>query len=138
MDEMQELNRAVIAEIRATGKAGGPFAESDMLVLHSRGARTGTERVNPLAYLDHDGALLVVASLGGAPNNPAWYHNLMANPRTEIEVGRKTIPVVATEVPEDEYTAVISLVVARYPIMAEYQTMTTRRLPIIRLTPAGS
>jgi len=98
MSEFNDFNAAIVAEFRANhGKVGGNFEGAPLLLLHSRGARTGAERVSPMMYLRDGDRYLVFASKGGAPDNPAWYHNLMANPDAEIEVGDDTLAVRAEE-----------------------------------------
>ncbi|WP_432840398.1 nitroreductase family deazaflavin-dependent oxidoreductase [Dactylosporangium sp. CA-092794] len=133
--DLAEVNRGVIAEFRANGgKVGGRFAGAHVLLLHTVGARSGEERINPVGYTSDGGDMVVVASFGGAPVNPAWYHNLKANPRIVVEVGTETLGVVASEVPAEDYERVWAVVTAAMPGMADYRTMTTRRLPVIRLT----
>ena len=133
---VQELNQHVIAEFRASaGKVAGPFSGQDLLLLHHHGAKTGIERVTPLGYLRHQDTVFVVASLGGAPVNPAWYHNLKAHPRTTIELGSETTAVFASEVSTAERPAVWSLFTARYPELVRSQSSTTRIFPILQLTP---
>ena len=92
---MSDWNDGVIAEFRANGgKVGGYFEGAPMILLHHIGARSGTVRVTPLVYFPQDdGSMLVVASKGGAPTNPDWYHNVLANPRFEVEVGTETFTV---------------------------------------------
>jgi deazaflavin-dependent oxidoreductase (nitroreductase family) len=91
---MSDWNRRIIEEFRANeGRVGHRFAESELLLLHHVGAKTGTKRISPLCYQDLDGSWAIFASRGGAPKHPAWYHNLVASPDVEIEVGTETIPV---------------------------------------------
>jgi len=91
-----DFNGKIIAEFRAnSGKVSGPFAGSDILLLHHTGARTGAQRVNPLAFLRVGESFAVFASKAGAPSNPDWYHNLLAHPRATVEVGCQTIAVTA-------------------------------------------
>ena len=83
-----DFNAKVIEEFRSNeGRVGGPFEGLPLLLLHHTGARSGTERVNPLAYARDEDRYVVFASKAGAPTNPDWYHNLLANPSTRIEVG---------------------------------------------------
>ena len=91
--DMSDWNSGVIAEFRANeGKVGGYFEGAPMILLHHIGARSGTVRVTPLVYFPQDdGSMLVVASKGGAPTNPDWYHNVLANPRFEVEVGTRDV-----------------------------------------------
>src|SRR5918912_374471 len=96
MSEVRNFNQDIIDEFRANdGKVGGGFAGAPMLLLHSTGAKSGAERVNPMVYQDVDGGWAVFASKAGAPTNPDWYHNLVAHPDATIEVGTETIPVTA-------------------------------------------
>ena len=137
MYDFDEINRAVTDEFRANrGTVGGQFADSDLLLLHHRGARTGTKRVSPVAYLHHDDGWLIVATMGGAPRNPAWYYIVKAHPAVAIEVGTETFAVVADEVADVDYAVVVKLLADRYPSLLEYQKLTTRRFPILRLTKA--
>ena len=92
-----DFNARVIEEFRANaGRVGGRFEGMPLLLLHHEGARTGQNRVNPVAYLGDGGRYVLIASKGGAPANPAWYHNLKASPQAKIEVGAETIDVVAS------------------------------------------
>jgi len=92
MARPNDFNSKIIAEFRASGgTVGGPFAGSDILLLHHTGARTGTERVSPLAFQRVGESLAVFASKAGAPQNPAWYHNLLAHPDASVEVGTETL-----------------------------------------------
>ena len=92
-----DFNRQIIEEFRTNnGKVGGPFATTPLLLLHHTGAKSGTERVNPLAYQRVDGdTVAVFASKGGAPTHPDWYHNLVANPDARIEIGTEAYDVLA-------------------------------------------
>jgi deazaflavin-dependent oxidoreductase (nitroreductase family) len=135
--ELEEMNRGVIAEFRANGgRVGGEHAYLDVLLLHHLGARSGQARVTPLAYIRDDGDMVIVASTGGAPRNPAWYWNLKARSRVTVEVGTETAEVIAGEVADEEYDRLWAIVTEAIPVMLEYQSRTTRRLPIIRLAAA--
>ena len=91
MSDPKDWNRHIIDEFRANdGKVGGPFEGAPLLLLHTIGARTGVERVNPTMYRDLGGPLAVFASKAGAPDNPDWYHNLLANPDVSAEIGTET------------------------------------------------
>ena len=116
-----------------------PFAPP-MLLLHSMGAKTGQLRMNSLAYFRDGNDYLVVASNGGAPRNPAWYHNLRAHPETEINLGPKRIRVRAEAVlPDDpDYARLFALCDGRNRgIYGTYQRKTRRPIPVVRLTPTG-
>ena len=93
---MSDWNDSIIAEFRANaGKVGGPFAGAPLLLLHTKGAKTGLERVSPVMYRAVPDGWAVFASKAGAPTNPDWYHNLLADPRASIEVGTDTVQVKA-------------------------------------------
>ena len=105
MTEPTDWNATIIKEFRANeGRVGGQFEGAPLLLLHSTGARSGMERVNPMMYQAVGDAYAVFASKGGAPSNPDWYHNLIANPDATIEVGTHTVPVrarIANDVERD-------------------------------------
>lgn len=133
---MSDWNTRIIEEFRANqGHVGGAFEGASMLLLHSRGARTARERVNPLVYLPDGDRFVVFGSKGGAPTHPDWYHNLVANPDVEIEVGAQTIPVRAIEIQDDaERDALYARQVERWRSFAEYPAKSGgRRIPVIAL-----
>ena len=99
---MSDWNTNVIEEFRANGGAVASFGDQPLLLLTHRGAKTGTERTNPLAYFRDGEDYVVVASKGGAPTNPDWYHNLQANPDATVEVGTDSFPVTARVADEQE------------------------------------
>jgi deazaflavin-dependent oxidoreductase (nitroreductase family) len=133
-----DFNTQIIEEFRANeGRVGGRFEGSPLLLLHHTGARSGTSYVNPLAYQADDGRYVIFASKGGAPANPAWYHNLMANPDTTIEVGTETLPVRATEATGEERERLFRAQVERIPVFGEYEQRAGRTIPVIVLTPLG-
>jgi deazaflavin-dependent oxidoreductase (nitroreductase family) len=131
---MSDWNTKIIEEFRANeGRVGGQFAGAPMILIHHTGARTGTERVNPLVYFPDGDRMIIIASAGGAPKNPDWYHNLKANPRTTAEVGTETFGVDVAEVTGDEYAALWSRITATMPGFGDYQTKTDRRIPLLAL-----
>jgi deazaflavin-dependent oxidoreductase (nitroreductase family) len=131
---LDEFNRNVVEEFRANGgKVGGPFAGGQILLLHTVGAKSGAARLSPLAYLTIDDKMVIVGSYAGAPKDPAWVHNLRANPRVRIEVGTDSVEVTARELPDDERDAAYPKVVEQAPVFAEYQANTTRRIPLFEL-----
>ena len=138
-NEWNDWNQKIIDEFRANGgKVGGPFAGANLLILRTVGAKSGQVRESPVAYFrDADGSMVVVASKAGLPTNPAWYHNLKANPRFDVEVGSETVPVTAEEITGPDYEAKWSEIVAKAPGFGEYQKKTTRVIPLVRLTPAA-
>lgn len=134
---LDDFNRGVVAEFRANGgKVGGPFEGGDLLLLHTTGAKSGQPRLSPLAYLTVDGKMLIVGSYAGAPKDPAWVHNLRANPRAHIEVGTEAYDVVVRELPGDERDAAYPKITAVAPVFADYQANTTRAIPLFELTRA--
>jgi deazaflavin-dependent oxidoreductase (nitroreductase family) len=137
---VSDWNQKIIEEFRANGgRVGGMFEGAPMILIHHVGARSGVERVTPLVYFPEDeGRMVIVASAGGAPNHPAWYHNLKANPKIDVEVGTETFPVVAEEIAGDDREAVWQRVISEKPGFGEYQLKTTRTLPLLRLTPLGA
>jgi deazaflavin-dependent oxidoreductase (nitroreductase family) len=133
---MSDWNTRIIEEFRANqGRVGGTFEGASMLLLHSRGAKTGRERVNPLVYLPDGDRFVVFGSKGGAPTHPDWYRNLVADPDVEIEVGAQTIPVRAIEIQDDaEREALYARQVERRRSFAEYPAKSGgRRIPVIAL-----
>ncbi|OMC05648.1 nitroreductase family deazaflavin-dependent oxidoreductase [Mycolicibacterium fortuitum] len=131
---LDDFNRNVVAEFRANGgKVGGPFEDGTLLLLHTTGAKSGQPRLSPLAYLDVDGKILIVGSYAGGPKDPAWVHNLRANPKARIEIGTDAYDVTARELPADERDATYPKIVERAPVFAEYQAKTTRAIPLFEL-----
>jgi len=130
-----DFNGKIIEEFRANaGKVGGPFAGSDILLLHHTGARTGAERVTPLVYQRVGDSHAVFASKAGAPDNPAWYHNLVAHPETSVEVGTETFPVTARFAQPAERDVIWDRQKERAPNFAQYeQKATPRKIPVILL-----
>jgi deazaflavin-dependent oxidoreductase (nitroreductase family) len=132
---LDEFNRGFVEEFRANGgKVGGSFEGGNLLLLHTTGAKSGEPRLSPLAFLTIDGKMLIIGAYAGAPKHPAWVHNLRANPVARIEVGTEAYDVNAREVPPEERDALYSKVVAVAPAFAEYQSKTTRVIPVFELT----
>ena len=133
-----DLNARIIAEFRANaGEVGEPFANTPLLLLHHTGAKSGAQRVNPLAYMRDGDRYVIFASKAGAPTNPGWYYNLKAHPEVTIEVGTDTVPAVASEATGEERERLFGAQAKRAPSFAEYQRKTTRVIPVMVLTPAG-
>ena len=131
-------NEQIIQEFRDNqGKVGGPFAGTPMILIHHLGAKSGTERVNPLAYLPDGDDMVIAASKGGAPTNPDWYHNLKAHPRITVEVGTDTFTVDATEETGAERDELWRRLVEMRPGFGDYETKTSRVIPMFRLSPVG-
>ncbi|MFJ5611653.1 nitroreductase family deazaflavin-dependent oxidoreductase [Streptomyces sp. NPDC093221] len=135
MSDGDDFNARITAEFRAShGKVGGPFEGAPMVLLHTRGARTGIERVNPLMYMADGDRYLVFASKGGADTHPAWYLNLLAHPDIDIEIGDETIPVHAEELKGAERDEKYAEQASRFPGFADYQKKTSRVIPVIALS----
>lgn len=136
---MGDFNQAQIEEFRANhGRLGGAFEGAPVLLLHSIGARSGRERVNPVMYMADGDRYLVFASAAGAPKNPAWYWNLRAHPDAEVELGDDRLAVHAVELRGAERDAKYALQAERYPGFADYQRKTTRAIPVVALQPHPS
>jgi deazaflavin-dependent oxidoreductase (nitroreductase family) len=128
-------NEAIIEEFRANqGKVGGRFADSTLLLLHTTGAKSGQERVNPVAYIKDGDRFVVIASKRGAPTNPDWYHNIVANPTVTVEVGTEQFQARAQVTTEPERTRLYARMAEAMPSFAEYERNTTRVIPVIVLT----
>jgi deazaflavin-dependent oxidoreductase (nitroreductase family) len=135
--DFKEWNKAVIAEFRANGgKVGGDIAHLDVLLLHTTGAKSGAERINPLAYLKEGDTHYVFASMGGAPRDPDWYHNVLANPAVGVEVGTERFDATASEVTGAERDRIYAQVAAKWPQFADYEKATDRVIPVVALTRA--
>jgi deazaflavin-dependent oxidoreductase (nitroreductase family) len=106
-----------------------------MLLLDHVGAKSGTRRTNALVYIRDGDDLVIVASKGGSPRNPAWFHNLRANPDTTVQVGRRRIPVRARVATADERSRLWPNVVATYGGYQGYQDHTSRKIPLVILQP---
>ncbi|KWX24925.1 deazaflavin-dependent nitroreductase family protein [Mycolicibacterium wolinskyi] len=131
---LDDVNRNVVEEFRSNGgKVGGPFEGVDILLLHNTGAKSGQRRVSPLASFTVDGRLLIVGSYGGAPKDPAWVHNLRANPDVHVEIGTDAYDATAHELSRDERDALYDKVVAAAPAFGEYQAKTDRVIPLFEL-----
>ncbi len=135
MNDYINRNQAIIDEFRAqAGKVGGHFAGRTLLILHTVGAKSGLERINPVAYVKDDDRFVIIASKGGAPNNPGWYHNLVANPLVTVEVGTEQFQARAAVASEPERARLYNKMVEMMPVFAEYPKRTTRIIPVITLT----
>jgi deazaflavin-dependent oxidoreductase (nitroreductase family) len=131
----QDWNKAIIDEFRANGgKVGGQFAGAPLLVLHSVGAKSGKAHVTPVMYQDlGHGRVAVFASKAGAPTNPDWYQNLVANPRAAVELGTETFDVTARVARGEERLRIWSAQKERYPNFAQYERKTKREIPVVIL-----
>ena len=136
MSNPNERNMAIIQEFRANaGKVGGPFAGKSLLLLHTIGAKSGQARINPVACIRDGDRFVIIASKGGAPTNPDWYYNILANPLVSVETGTKQFQARASIAVEPERTRLYNQMVEMMPGFAEYQRKTTRVIPVVILTP---
>ena len=132
---VNDWNANIIAEFRSNeGKVGGQFEGAPVLLLHTKGAKSGKERINPMMYLDYEGKRYIFASYAGAPTNPDWYHNLVANPDVTVEAGTETYEATATPVSLEERDRIYPVQAERFANFAEYETLTTRKIPVVELT----
>jgi F420H(2)-dependent quinone reductase len=129
------LTKANTLAYRLTGgRIGGSMDGAPVLLLHHVGRKSGTERVAPLLYLPDGDDLVVVASYGGAPKSPAWFHNLRARPETVVEVGREKRAVTARQATADERARLWPALVDLYPAYGDYQARTEREIPLVVLS----
>jgi deazaflavin-dependent oxidoreductase (nitroreductase family) len=133
----QSFNEDLIADLRANrGQAtSGPFVGKPVLILTHKGARTGDLRESPLAYTRAGDDYVVIASKGGAPTNPQWYHNLVANPDAKLEVDGDDFRVRAREAKGEERDRLYAAQVEVLPGFADYEKKTTRKIPVFVLEP---
>jgi deazaflavin-dependent oxidoreductase (nitroreductase family) len=132
---MADWNANIIEEFRANEGRVASFAHQPLLLLHHYGAKSRTERVNPLAYQKLDNGWAVFASKGGAPTNPDWYHNVLANPHVRAEIGTQTYDLVAHEATGEERERIWEDQKRFNPGFAEYEEKTSRKIPVIVLEP---
>ena len=133
--DMKEFNKTIIDEFHANGGVvGGQFAGIPLLLLTTTGAKTGHTRVNPLAYMNHGDRHIIIASYAGAPTNPPWYYNLLSNPEVSVEMGSERFTARANVLDEPERTELYAKMVEIIPVFSEYQSKTTRVIPVVALT----
>jgi deazaflavin-dependent oxidoreductase (nitroreductase family) len=133
-DHTKRFNAAVIDTFREHGgKVPGELEQIAMLLVTARGAKTGVPRTVPLGYFYVDDRLVVIASMGGADINPPWYANVVANPDVTVELGDETFPAVAVVTTGEDRERLFAGVVAQSGVFGEYQTRTTRLLPVVEL-----
>ena len=140
-NSFNDFNQALINDLRANGgrASSGPFKGGDVLILTTTGAKTGAPREIPLAFSKDDGNYVVVASKGGAPTNPAWYHNLRANPIVKVEALGETFGARARVIDgEQDYERLYREHARKMPGFNEYRQRTSRRIPVIVLERADS
>jgi deazaflavin-dependent oxidoreductase (nitroreductase family) len=139
MDRMSDWNQQMITEFRENNGTAGNFGRG-LVIMHTIGAKSGQERLIPVASMRNDDGWLVMASAGGRPKHPGWYHNLVAHPQFEVEVpadgdGIETATVTATELGDNEYPEAWKAFTTRMPGFLEYEKTTEgRRMPLFQLT----
>jgi deazaflavin-dependent oxidoreductase (nitroreductase family) len=132
---LHAFNDDMVTKFRANGGKVAEFGDN-LLLLTTTGAKSGQKRLSPLAFLDLDGRTIIFGSYGGAPKDPAWVHNLRANPSAHIEIGADSYDVVARELPTAERDEVVPALIAIAPVFADYQSKTSRVIPLFELTRA--
>jgi deazaflavin-dependent oxidoreductase (nitroreductase family) len=139
MTDWKAFNKAIVEEFRTNeGRVGGRYAGAPMLVLHTTGARSGEERVHPLVYHPVGDDLAIFASKAGAPTNPDWYHNLVANPQATVEVGTETYPVTARVAEGREREDIWRRQKQLMPGFADYEARSGgRQIPVVILQRAS-
>ncbi len=130
---VNDWNRKVIEEFRANGGKVAQFEGRPLLLLHHTGAKTGTERVNPLVYQPIGENFAVFGSKAGADTNPDWYHNLRANPDAKVELGDGVVPVRARVAEGEERERIWDAQKRTNAAFAEYETKTSRQIPVVIL-----
>lgn len=132
---MSDFNKRIIEEFRANGGVvGGHFDGMNLLLVHTTGAKSGLERINPVAQIMDGDRYVIIASKGGAPTNPDWYYNIKANPEVTIEVGTQKFPALAAITEEPERSELFEKMASQYPGFEDYKEKTKRVIPVVTLT----
>jgi len=132
---MSDFNKGIIEEFRANGGVvGGHFDGMNLLLVHTTGAKSGLERINPVAQIMDGDRYVIIASKGGAPTNPDWYYNIKANPEVTIEVGTQKFPALAAITEEPERSELFEKMASQYPGFEDYKEKTKRVIPVVSLT----
>jgi deazaflavin-dependent oxidoreductase (nitroreductase family) len=134
LSTFHDLNQSLVNEYRENGgKVSGMFAGTPLLLLTTTGAKSGKPRVTPLIYTTDGDRLVIIASKGGAPTNPDWYHNLVANPVATVELGTEKFQVRANVANPADRDCLYAKMVEKWPGFAEYEKKTTRKIPVFVL-----
>ncbi len=134
MNNPNDWNKQIIEEFRANGgKVGGQFSGANLLLLHTRGAKSNQPRINPLAYFKDGDNFVIIASKAGAPSNPDWYYNILAHPEVTIEVGTERFNAHATVPERQERDRLFARAVEQAPGFGKYQENTSRIIPVVVL-----
>ena len=132
---MSDMNKQIIEEFRAnSGKVGGYFVNNTLLLLHTTGAKSGQERVNPLVTFEDGDRLVIVASKSGAPSHPDWYYNVVANPVVDVEYGTEEFQARATVTSEPERTELYEKMESTFATFSEYKEKAGRVIPVVTLS----
>ena len=135
---MPDRNAAIIEEFRANaGKVGGFFEGATLLLLHTRGVKTGLPRVLPLDYLPDGERFVVFGTKGGGPTDPYWVRNVLSDPNPTVETGTGTVSVRAVEITGPERDEFYARQVQRRPGFGEYPKKTSRVIPVVALERVG-
>jgi deazaflavin-dependent oxidoreductase (nitroreductase family) len=130
----EDFNSKIIAEFRENGgKVGGPFEGAPLLLLHTTGAKSGQERINPMMYDTIGDGFAVFASKGGAPTNPDWFRNLVANPHVTAEIGTETLELTARVADDATRAPIWDAWKRKYTGFADYESKTSRQIPVVLL-----
>jgi deazaflavin-dependent oxidoreductase (nitroreductase family) len=131
---VNDFNATLIEKYRANAGVLEGWEQAPLLLLTTTGARSGVRHTTPLAYMKDGDRLVVFASYAGAPNNPAWYHNLLSHPGATVELGTEKFDVRAAVTEGDERERLYRAQAALIPTFAEYEQKTARQIPVIALT----
>ena len=136
MSDFKSFNAGIIEEFRTNGgKVGGMFEGAPMLLLTTTGAKSGNPFTTPLVHTTDGDRIVIIASKGGAPSHPDWYHNVVANPEVTVEIGTESFPATASVVEGEERQRLYDAQAAIMPGFADYQRKTTRQIPVVVLEP---
>lgn len=137
---MNRISKAFVAAHTAVmrlsgGRFGSQLGDNKILLLHHIGAKSGKEYASPLVYVEDDGAYAIIASAGGQPKHPGWFHNLQKNPNTTIQIRGESISVTAEVAPKARRDSLWAHIQSVHPQFEQYQSMTEREIPIVLLRP---
>jgi len=130
-----DFNRNLIKHLRENnGKApAGPFEGRELVILTTKGAKSGAMHESPVVFSRDGNKYVIVASKGGAPTSPSWYHNLKAHPEVTVEIGGEKFKAIARETGDNDYERLYQNHAAKMPAFNEYRTKTTRHIPVMVL-----
>jgi len=131
---MNDFNQKVIEEFRSNaGKVGGQFAGAPMVLLTTKGAKSGKPYVHPLVYTRDGNKYVIIASFAGGPKNPSWFHNLVANPTVTLEIGAEKFQAKASIASGAERERLFNAQAAQMPVFNDYRKKTARQIPVVVL-----